>query len=42
MEGEGVIVGYTALIDPEAIGRGFEVLGVLDRTRKDSHDVRSV
>jgi DNA-binding Lrp family transcriptional regulator len=35
MESEGVIVGYTALIDPEAIGRGFEVLVFLDLTHKD-------
>ncbi len=35
MESEGVIVGYTALINPEAIGRGFEVLVFLDLTRKD-------
>ena len=35
MESEGVIVGYTGLIDPEAIGPGFEVLVFLDLTRKD-------
>jgi DNA-binding Lrp family transcriptional regulator len=26
LEAEGVITGYTAVIDPEALGRGFEVL----------------
>ena len=30
-----MIVGYTALINPEAIGRGFEVLVFIDLTRKD-------
>jgi DNA-binding Lrp family transcriptional regulator len=35
MESEGVIVGYTARIDPQAIGRGFEVLVFVDLRRKD-------
>ena len=35
MESEGVIVGYTARINPHAIGRGFEVLVFVDLTRKD-------
>jgi DNA-binding Lrp family transcriptional regulator len=35
LESEGVIVGYTARINPEAIGRGFEVLVFLDLMRKD-------
>lgn len=35
LEGEGVIAGYTARIDPQAIGRGFEVLVFVDLTRKD-------
>jgi DNA-binding Lrp family transcriptional regulator len=35
MESDGVIVGYTARINPQAIGRGFEVLVFVDLTRKD-------
>ena len=35
LERDGVIVGYTARIDPAAIGRGFEVLVFVDLTRKD-------
>jgi DNA-binding Lrp family transcriptional regulator len=35
MESEGVIVGYTAQVNPRAIGRGFEVLVFVDLTRKD-------
>jgi DNA-binding Lrp family transcriptional regulator len=30
-----VILGYTARINPQAIGRGFEVLVNIDLTRKD-------
>ena len=30
-----MILGYTARIDPHAIGRGFEVLVNVDLTRKD-------
>jgi DNA-binding Lrp family transcriptional regulator len=30
-----VILGYTALINPEAVGRAFEVLVFVDLTRKD-------
>jgi DNA-binding Lrp family transcriptional regulator len=35
LESEGVILGYTARIDPQAVGRGFEVLVFVDLTRKD-------
>lgn len=35
MESDGVIVGYTAQVNPRAIGRGFEVLVFVDLTRKD-------
>jgi DNA-binding Lrp family transcriptional regulator len=35
LEGDGIILGYTARIDPQAIGRGFEVLVNVDLARKD-------
>jgi DNA-binding Lrp family transcriptional regulator len=35
LEGEGVILGYTARINPAALGRQFEVLVNVDLTRKD-------
>ena len=35
LESDGVIVGYTAQVNPHAIGRGFEVLTFVDLTRKD-------
>jgi DNA-binding Lrp family transcriptional regulator len=35
LEDQGVIVGYTARIDPRATGRGFEVLVNVDLTSKD-------
>jgi DNA-binding Lrp family transcriptional regulator len=35
LESEGVILGYTARIDPRAVGRGFEVVLNIDLTRKD-------
>jgi DNA-binding Lrp family transcriptional regulator len=35
LETDGVILGYTARIDPHAIGRGFEVVLNIDLTRKD-------
>ena len=35
LESDGVILGYTARISPQAIGRGFEVLVNVDLTRKD-------
>jgi DNA-binding Lrp family transcriptional regulator len=35
LESEGVILGYTARINPNALGRGFEVLLNVDLTRKD-------
>src|SRR5262249_26286223 len=35
LESDGVILGYTARINPQAIGRGFEVLVNIDLTRKD-------
>jgi DNA-binding Lrp family transcriptional regulator len=35
LESDGVILGYTARIDPGALGRGFEVLVFVDLTHKD-------
>ncbi len=35
LENDGVILGYTAVINPDAVGRGFEVLVNVDLTRKD-------
>lgn len=35
LESNGVILGYKARIDPQAIGRGFEVVLNIDLTRKD-------
>ena len=35
LEEQGVIMGYTAHINPHAVGRGFEVLVNVDLTRKD-------
>jgi DNA-binding Lrp family transcriptional regulator len=35
LEDDGVIVGYTALLDPVAMGRAFEVLVNVDLTHKD-------
>lgn len=35
LESDGVITGYTALIDPDAMGRGFEVIINADLTAKD-------
>jgi DNA-binding Lrp family transcriptional regulator len=35
LEREGVILGYSARIDPGATGRGFEVVLNVDLTRKD-------
>jgi DNA-binding Lrp family transcriptional regulator len=35
MEADGVIAGYTARINPQAIGRGFEVLVFVDLVHKD-------
>jgi DNA-binding Lrp family transcriptional regulator len=35
LEEQGVIMGYTARINPHAVGRGFEVLVNVDLTRKD-------
>lgn len=35
LEQQGVILGYTARIDPHATGRGFEVLVNVDLARKD-------
>jgi DNA-binding Lrp family transcriptional regulator len=35
LEHEGVILGYTARIDPKALGRSFEVLVNVDLTSKD-------
>ena len=35
MESDGVILGYTALINPAAVGRGFQALVKIDLTRKD-------
>lgn len=39
LEDEGVIVGYTALLDPVAIGHAFEVLVNVDLTHKDRQTV---
>jgi DNA-binding Lrp family transcriptional regulator len=35
LEEQGVILGYTARIDPAALDRGFEVIVNVDLTRKD-------
>jgi DNA-binding Lrp family transcriptional regulator len=35
LESDGVILSYTARINPRAIGRGFKVLVNIDLTRKD-------
>ena len=35
LESDGVILGYTTEINPQAVGRGFEVLVFVDLTRKD-------
>ena len=35
LEADGVITGYTALLDPEALGRGFEVIIHADLVAKD-------
>ncbi len=35
LEEQAVILGYTARIDPAALGRGFEVIVNVDLTRKD-------
>lgn len=35
LEADGVILGYSARIDPRALGRSFEVLVNVDLTRKD-------
>ena len=35
LESEGVILGYSARIDPRAVGRSFEVLVNIDLTSKD-------
>jgi DNA-binding Lrp family transcriptional regulator len=35
LESDGVILGYTARINPTAVGRGFDVLVNVDLTRKD-------
>jgi DNA-binding Lrp family transcriptional regulator len=39
LEDDGVIVGYTALLDPVAIGHAFEVLVNVDLTHKDRDTV---
>jgi DNA-binding Lrp family transcriptional regulator len=39
LEEAGVITGYSAAIDPEAIGRGFEVLVNIDLSLKDGPTV---
>ncbi len=35
LEVDGIITGYTALVDPQAMGRGFEVLIHADLAAKD-------
>ena len=42
LESDGVILGYTALINPAAMGRGFQVLVNIDLTRKEPSNLRSV
>jgi DNA-binding Lrp family transcriptional regulator len=39
LEDDGVIVGYTALLDPVAMGHAFEVLVNVDLTHKDRGSV---
>jgi DNA-binding Lrp family transcriptional regulator len=39
LQDEGVILGYTALIDPVAMGHAFEVLVNVDLTQKDHETV---
>ena len=39
LEEDGVIVGYTALLDPVAVGHAFEVLVNVDLTHKDQQTV---
>jgi DNA-binding Lrp family transcriptional regulator len=39
LEADGVIVGYTALLDPVAMGHAFEVLVSVDLTHKDRDTV---
>ena len=39
LEDDGVIVGYTALLDPVAVGHAFEVLVNVDLTHKDRDTV---
>ena len=39
LEESGVITGYRAVIDPEAVGRAFEVLVNIDLSLKDGHTV---
>jgi DNA-binding Lrp family transcriptional regulator len=39
LEDDGVIVGYTALLDPVAMGRAFEVLVNVDLARKNGDAV---
>jgi DNA-binding Lrp family transcriptional regulator len=40
LEDDGVIVGYTALLDPVAMGTAFEVLVNVDLTHKDRDSVQ--
>ncbi|MGV7903903.1 Lrp/AsnC family transcriptional regulator, partial [Mycobacterium kansasii] len=45
LEADGVITGYTAVLDPAALGRGFEVvinadLGANDRTSVEAFEAR--
>ena len=39
LEDDGVIIGYTALLDPVAMGHAFEVLVNVDLTHKDRDTV---
>lgn len=41
LEAEGVILGYRAVIDPVATGRGFEVLVDLDLTSQEARIVEA-
>ena len=41
LQAEGVIVGYSALVDPAAIGREFEVFVNIDLTLKDRRSIEA-
>jgi DNA-binding Lrp family transcriptional regulator len=39
LEGEGVITGYRAVVDPKAVGRGFDVIAYIDLSPIDAATV---